>query len=290
MNLLGLGCVLLAALLHATWNFLAKRVQGDVAFTWVCDLCGMLLWAPAVAIFVISSKPMLSPQAVGVIGVSSVLQIAYLWSLQRGYRVGDFSLVYPIARGTGAGGAVLGAVLLLGERITLLGGLGAAGLLLGILIISSGRQHVHAPHARQSIGYGLTTGLCIAAYTLWDKTAVTTVGLAPILLYYGVLWGRAALLAPIALQRWPMVQRHWQQHRREAIGITLLMCVSYVLVLTALTFTPASAVAPAREVSILFGVLIGHRLLAEGHAPRRLFAASLIVLGIIAIVLGGTLE
>ncbi len=140
MTLLGLGCVLIAALLHATWNFLSKRVQGGVGFIWLCDLCGVLLWAPAVAIFVISSRPTLSMQAVGAIGVSAVLQLAYLWSLQRGYRVGDFSLVYPIARGTGAGGAVLGAVLLLGERITLLGGLGAAGLLLGVGIISGGRR------------------------------------------------------------------------------------------------------------------------------------------------------
>ncbi len=93
---------------------------------------------------------------------------------------------------------------------------------------------------------------------------MTAIGVAPILLYYGVLWGRVALLAPVALRRWPMVQQHWRQHKREAIGVTLLMCVSYVLVLTALTFTPASAVAPAREVSILFGALIGHRLLAEG--------------------------
>jgi drug/metabolite transporter (DMT)-like permease len=287
MSLFGLSLVLLAALQHASWNFLAKRVQGGLPFTWFCDVCGVLLWAPAIAVFVIVTKPAFAFESLGVILISVLLQTAYLWCLQNGYRVGDFSQVYPIARGVGAGGAVLGAVILLGERLTLLGGLGALALLSGMLIITTGGKHQRiVRNSLPGIGFGIATGMCTAGYTLWDKTAVASFGIAPMLLFYGVLAGRMTLLTPLAVRSWPTVQRHWQQHRYYGMGIALLMFGSYVLVLTAMTFTAASAVAPAREVSILFGTLMGQQLLAERYAARRLFGASLIVGGIIAIVLG----
>jgi hypothetical protein len=53
-----------------------------------------------------------------------------------------------------------------------------------------------------------------------------------------------------------------------------------------MSFTPVSYVAPAREIAILIGTLMGARLLAEGDAPRRLAAASAMVLGIVALTLG----
>lgn len=287
MSLFGLSLVLLAALQHASWNFLAKRVQGGLPFTWFCDVCGVLLWAPAIAVFVIVTKPAFAFESLGVILISVLLQTAYLWCLQNGYRVGDFSQVYPIARGVGAGGAVLGAVILLGERLTLLGGLGALALLSGMLIITTGGKHQRiVRNSLPGIGFGIATGMCTAGYTLWDKTAVASFGIAPMLLFYGVLAGRMTLLTPLAVRSWSTVQRHWQQHRYYGMGIALLMFGSYVLVLTAMTFTAASAVAPAREVSILFGTLMGQQLFAERYAARRLFGASLIVGGIIAIVLG----
>jgi len=66
----------------------------------------------------------------------------------------------------------------------------------------------------------------------------------------------------------------------------VLSPLSYILVLTALVFTPVSYVAPAREVSILFGAVLGARLLAEGDARRRLIAAGTMVLGVAALALG----
>ena len=79
----------------------------------------------------------------------------------------------------------------------------------------------------------------------------------------------------------------WQAHRREALVVAVLKPLAYILVLTALVFTPVSYVAPAREIGILIGVIFGARLLAEGHAHRaRLLAAGAMVLGIVALALG----
>ena len=82
------------------------------------------------------------------------------------------------------------------------------------------------------------------------------------------------------------VRAEWQAHRREALVVAVLSPLAYILVLTALVFTPVSYVAPAREIGILIGVIFGARLLAEGHARRRLLAAGAMVLGIVALALG----
>ena len=75
-------------------------------------------------------------------------------------------------------------------------------------------------------------------------------------------------------------------HRREAIGIALLVPLSYILVLTAMQFTPISYVAPAREISILIGTAMGARLLSEGDAARRLLGAGAMVIGVVGLALG----
>jgi len=69
------------------------------------------------------------------------------------------------------------------------------------------------------------------------------------------------------------------------LGAALLAPLAYILVLVAMTFTSVAAVAPAREVSVLFGVILGRRLLGEGGLARRLTGAAAIVAGIVAVAL-----
>jgi drug/metabolite transporter (DMT)-like permease len=88
------------------------------------------------------------------------------------------------------------------------------------------------------------------------------------------------------LSRRTEVREVWRRHRRELFGVAILAPGAYILVLAALTFTPASYVAPAREVSIAIGAALGIYLLKEGEASRRLPAAGLIVAGVVALALG----
>ncbi len=108
----------------------------------------------------------------------------------------------------------------------------------------------------------------------------------PILLDWGGNLGRALLLTPAALARRDEVRAVWLAHRREVVLVAVLTPMAYILVLTAMVFTPVSYVAPAREISILVGTAMGSRFLAEGDAPRRLTAASAIVLGVAALAVG----
>ena len=94
------------------------------------------------------------------------------------------------------------------------------------------------------------------------------------------------VLLPYALGQWPAVRALWQKHRKEALIVGILNPFAYLLILIAMSFTPVSYVAPAREISILVGVLMGSRLLAEGEFGRRLVGAGIMTLGVIALALG----
>jgi drug/metabolite transporter (DMT)-like permease len=108
----------------------------------------------------------------------------------------------------------------------------------------------------------------------------------PMVLDWGANLGRAILLTPLALRYSEEAVIEWREHKWEAIAVAILIPLSYILVLTAMSFTPVSYVAPAREISILIGTALGARLLAEGDAPRRLAAAGAMVLGIVGLAIG----
>lgn len=289
MTLLALALVVAAAFVHATWNYFAKRVGGGPPFVWLFGAVAAVLYAPLAAAVIAWQRPPLGPAAIGMIAGSAVLHLAYFLVLQRGYRVGDLSVVYPLARGTGPTFSTAAAILLFGERPTWLALGGAALIIGGVFLLAGGPSALRraaSPAGQPGVVFGVATGLIIAAYTLWDKQAVSAFLIPPLVLDWAGSVARMVLLAPVAAARRGEVARLWRTHRRETLVVAALNPLSYILILTALTFSPVSYIAPAREVSILIGALMGTRLLAEGDAPRRLAAASLIVLGVTALALG----
>jgi uncharacterized membrane protein len=95
------------------------------------------------------------------------------------------------------------------------------------------------------------------------------------------------VLVPFARRRAPGgMAAAWRERRGAVIAIALGSPLSYILVLTAMVFTPVSLVAPAREVSILFAALMGAHFLREGDLARRVVAAIGMVLGISGLALG----
>ena len=285
MTLFAVGLILLSAVFHATWNFLAKRVHGNASFIWFYDVLTLGIFAPFVFLFVLFSHTSFSLWTFIFIIVSGFLELAYFLLLQRGYRVGDLSLVYPLARGTGPFLTTIFAILVLKEHPTILSLCGTGCVVGGIMLIAWRPHHLRNPRSRLALLYGTLTGCCIAAYTLWDKEALDVGHLAPLVLSYGTVCLRVPALTPFALRHWHEVRVHWRIHRLEAIGIAILSTLSYVLVLTALVFTPVSFIAPFREISVLFGIVLGTQVLAEGETKHRLIAASIIVIGIIALAL-----
>jgi drug/metabolite transporter (DMT)-like permease len=283
MNSVALALVLGAAFFHATWNLLAKRVSGGAPFVWLTDIVGVLVYAPLAIPFIIASLSGFTLIAVVMIAGTAVLHLAYFVQLQRSYRVGDLSLIYPLARGTGPTIAAFVAVLFFGERPTPIALVGILLVIAGIFILTGGLRLFRGFDNPLAIAYGLLTGVFIASYTLWDKRAVSFFLISPLIYYYISIVLRALLLAPYALTRRKELLDIWRVHYRETIGTGILSPLSYFMILSALVFTPVSYVAPAREVSVLIGTFMGSRFLAEGNARQRLLAAAVILLGIIAL-------
>jgi drug/metabolite transporter (DMT)-like permease len=283
MTLLALALVLSSAVVHASWNYLSKRVQGGAGFIWLMSCVTFVLYAP-LALIVLMTNPFQISYLGWMMG-SAILHIFYFILLNRGYRTGDMSLVYPLARGTGPMLSTLAAIFFLGERPTAIAVFGALLIGVGVVILTANPDKIKNVNARSALRYAFLTGLVIALYTLWDKQAVSAALIPPLLFDWGNNALRMLFLTPYALTHRDEVRHHIQSHRWETFGVALLSPLSYILVLTALTFSPVSYIAPAREISILIGTFMGTKLLAEGDSRRRLAAASVMLVGIVVLAL-----
>lgn len=280
MTLLALLLVLAAACCHAAWNYLVKRVNGGPELVWLFSVISVVLYLPVAAWAFATNTTVFGPVEVFFCIASAGLHLAYFLLLQRGYRKGDLSLVYPTARSTGPLLATLFAVAVLGERLTppiLAGGL---AIIAGVFFLTGGfRRAARAEHVTSSLAFGICAGLIIGTYTVWDAYTVRTLLVPPLILEYSSNILRATSLAPLALRRKEQVQRHWREHRMAVIGIAVFNPLAYILVLVALAFTPVVYVAPAREVSVLLTVMIGTLILKEGDFTSRVGWAVLILAG-----------
>jgi drug/metabolite transporter (DMT)-like permease len=286
MTGLALAMVLTSAVLHATWNYLTKRTNPVPSDTWLFTLVSNLIYTPIAAAVFFSRHPAVGARELLFVLGTGILHTAYFVLLLRGYRAGGLSLVYPLARGTGPLLSTTAAIALFGERPTGLALAGATLIGVAVFVIAGGAHGLRDRRTGRAIVYALLTGACIAVYTLWDKYAVSTVGIHPILLDWGGGIVRTVLLTPLAISRRDEVRGRWAAYRKEITVVAALSPLGYILVLTALTFTPVSYVAPLRETSILIGAVMGARFLAEGDAPRRLAAAAVMVIGVILLAAG----
>lgn len=280
MSGLALGLILASAFLHAWWNLLAKRAGGGATFIWLYATLACLIYAPVVVFLAFADRIQLNAVSVAFLVLSTLLHALYLLVLHRGYQLGDLSIVYPVARGTGPAVATLAAILLLGERPPMMALIGAALVIVGVVLLTTEERSEPAPNLRAAIASGFTCGLFIAAYTVCDKYAVATLELSPFLLACVFNLGISVLMLPAVIRHREQMRAEWSKHRRQIITIAVLYPGAYLLVLQAMSFTPLSYVASAREISILFGALLGTRLLGEGQSFRRVLAASYMVCGL----------
>lgn len=283
MSLLVVLLVAGAAVVHATWNVVIKSVrQGGVAFIWLTFAIGAVVFAPFGIWSLVESGAHLG-HWVGFAIVSGALQVAYFLLLQKAYSVGDVSVVYPLARGTGPLLSVVLAVVLLGERPGIPTLIGAVVVVAGVMTIGFAGGRSSAAGNRAGVLFGLLIGLLIACYTLWDASAVTLGNLPVVGLYWGSVLFQSVLLAPAALSRGSgrsAVAAVARSHRLPALTVGVLAPLGYILVLLAMQLAPVSVIAPAREVSVVLVGLAGWLLFREPHPVQRLVGAAIVLLGV----------
>jgi drug/metabolite transporter (DMT)-like permease len=288
MSLDALLLVLAGALAHASWNYLAKLASGGQSFVSLYSLVSFVLAGPLCLWFFLTTPEVMSWQLMSIALFSALIHIFYSLALQRGYQVGDLTVVYPIARGTGPLFSVFGAILVLGERPSLIGWFGIGIILLGVLFIAGGRKLLTGtsnPGVARGLKFGVLTGLFIAAYTVVDGWSVKTLHITPIVFYSASLSMRTLLLMPVALSDRAGLKNQWHANWRYIVAVGLLSPLAYTLVLYAMTLAPLSYVAPIRELSMMIAALLGAKLLMEEDAKMRIAGSALMAVGVVVLTL-----
>jgi len=274
--------VLGAAVLHAGWNALTKRAGDPVVFLWWVGVLASALYAPIA--LVILARHGFSAAAVPFVIGTIVLHALYFFTLGRAYATGDFSLVYPIARGLGVALVPMAALALWDERLSPLG-------TLGVILVASGIFFLHwrpgawtaAAFLVSGTGWALATGVLIASYSLLDKAGVAR--LHPLAYIWLMEMGSCALLTPVALAKGDLMRREWRVNRGTIAAAALMSPTGYLLVLFAFQFGKTGYVVAAREMSIVLSAVIGSVWFKEGGLRRRLAGAAVVLAGVACVAL-----
>jgi drug/metabolite transporter (DMT)-like permease len=265
---------LTAAVLHAGWNFLIKTGEERGLAAWGQFLFGALVGLP---ILLIVGLP--GWEALPYLVASALVHVLYLVSLVRSYGHGDFSVVYPIARGSGALLAAVGGVALLDDDLGGWSWVAIGIVIVGILVLVP--RPVHLP----TVGWALGTGLTIGIYTVTDSAGSReTDGLA-----YGLTLMAATAVSVsaynLARGRLPAFRAVFPQYWRRWAIAGAATTAAYTLVLIAVRYAPVGYVATLRESSVVLAALLGWLVLKEPLGERRTIAASVMTAGLVLLVL-----
>jgi drug/metabolite transporter (DMT)-like permease len=293
------GLVAGAAILHVAWNVLLKTAGDPLRAAGIGLLAASVLIVPGAAIgWLLAGQPPIPPEAILLGAVSGVLEAAYFTLLAAAYRRGDLSVVYPIARGTAPLLAVAVGIGVLGERLGTLGIAGVAALLVGLLALQRPWRFLRRavpgrPGPDPAVGFALATGVMIASYSAVDRVGAR---LVEPWLYAGLIWafGTVFLWAWIvAVDRVRSGPSHGGAPldvRKAAVGGVMTLA-AYLLILTAFSVAPLTAVAPLRESAIVLASGWGTLRLGEAAGGReaalRIAASAVVVLGAVFLALDG---
>ncbi|MWL90438.1 DMT family transporter [Cupriavidus sp. SW-Y-13] len=268
------GFVLLAAVLHASWNaMLHGNRDRFLSMTWM---------SMAMAVFatvVVANNPLPASASWPYLIASGLVHILYNVSLVLSYRRNDLALAYPIARGSSPLLVTLGAALFAQEAISPLRLLGIAMISGGIIAIAVQGREV----SRSGALTALATGATIALYTVIDGIGVRLSGGQPLsyiswmFMFYWLMpvlfvarRGNAALWTPM-----------FQQSLAVGSSIVggLVSVAAYGIVIWALQSGAMGAVSALRETSVVFAVLIGRVFLRESVSKTRWLACIAVAAG-----------
>jgi len=276
--------LLLSAFLHALWNLLLKRSQEKyIAMGWQVIFGGFF----AFIVLLIIGFP---PRSMWIFAIFSMsLEAIYFILLSNAYTDNDFSLVYPIARGTAPAFIMLWSVLILHETLTGAGMFGVGLIVCGMVIIGA-TSLLNARGNRihlKGIVTALSVALIISLYTFVDGTAVKN---GPPLSYGLMMFMMIPFLTtPYNIRRfgWKRFASAWNQSRLPPILAAVFGVSAYLLALFAYTIAPVSYSGAIREVSVVIGAFLGWQFLGEKMGGMRVVGAIVIFAGILMITIFG---
>jgi len=271
------GLVLLSAVAHAAWNALVKSAGDRLLMMGAIRLVGLTY-----GLVMLPFVPWPTPVTWMWLAFATVAVFAYYGLLIQSYRIGDMSLVYPIARGGAPILLALIAFLTIDERLSLLQiaavALTSAGIL--VLVVGKGGDRI-------AIVFAIATSISIATYSFFGALGVrASADVLGFQAWLEILTG-LGMLSFVATRRWSEIGPFVRVNGRTGLLAGILSVAGYLAYLAAAKVLPLAPVSALRESSLIFGTVIGAILLKEGFAARRIAAAIMVTCGVVALALAG---
>lgn len=272
--------VLIAALLHASWNAMIK--SGDDV---LLDTASIVAGAGVVVFPLLFVVPLPAPASWPYILASIITHLAYYFLMVNAYRTGELSLVYPLMRGVAPLITAVLGIVWLRELPAPISWLGMLMISIGVIALAlrpAGNAPVLAGHGR-AVSFALGNAAVIAVYTIIDGTGARLAG-SP---WAYIVWLFALDAIPfsiymLATRRRAFVTALIERRTHGLIG-GVLSAGAYAISVWAMTKAPVALVASLRETSVLFATLIGARLLKERLTARRWAGVGAVVIGVVAL-------
>jgi drug/metabolite transporter (DMT)-like permease len=284
MPTLAIALLFLSASLHTLWNLLLKGSRHKFIASWWIVTIGALMFMPG--LFFTG----LPPREIWHFAlISAAVEAAYFLTLSLAYNNSDFSLVYPMARGTAPAFLLLWALLILDEELTGWGLIGLGMIISGLILTGTSsliQNRRNLPNIK-GIAAALTTALLISTYTFVDGVAVKR---GPPLPYGLLMFSLVPLwLTPFVLRRYGLSQviSEWKVQPLRLLIAGFFGVLAYLVALYAYSIAPISYSGAIREVSVVLGALAGWYFLGEKMGPVRVIGATIIFAGILVIALLG---
>jgi drug/metabolite transporter (DMT)-like permease len=264
--------VIAAAVTHAAWNAIAHGIKDQTLAFALIGVGGIAVGIPLV---IVAAMPRGDcwPYLLG----SVAIHIFYNLLLMRCYRLGEFSQVYPLARGTSPLVVSILAAIFIHEHLS-------PPQIAGVLVVSAGLATLVLAGRRPGRAAFLAavgTGLTIAAYTTVDGVGVRLSG-SPVG-YIGWLMVLESLCVPMfaVIRRRDVLLKQPKRILLAGLAAGALSVLAYGLVLWAQTRGALAPIAALRETSVIFGAIIGTLVFREPFGRTRIAATVLVAAGII---------
>lgn len=266
-----------SAVLHAAWNLAIKQSPSD---RYVALWGAFTITAPPTLVLAVLYPPNAAsvPWAV----VSGVAHVPYCWFLARGYNRGDYSIVYPIARGGGAALGGIGGYLFLDDQLKPLGLLAISVVVVGLLFLperqpgtDNSSAIISALMVAATIGtYSVADAKGIRTADSWRYTPVSFLAGSVAISIFGVMLGKGPLMVEATKRDW-----------RQFVKVGSMSKATYAMVQFAMKLAPVGYVSALRESSVVLATVIGWRFLGESASRRRIACSSIVGLGLILLVI-----
>jgi len=284
MNSLAVGLVVLSALVHAVRNLLTKKAEDKQVFVWLYELIALLLYLPFFLYF-LHSEGMRIPDAFYPGIASGFVHFLYWLFLSKSYEEGDLSRVYPIMRSSPAL-VLFFSVFVLGEEVSIVGILGILAVVTGLLTINMQEMSlsfllpaINSIVEDESTRYAFFTLSTVTAYSIIDKWGVDLAH--PVIHHYLLMFFGFSFFTPYILhvKHSSLIVTEWKKSRNIIVANSFFVVLSYSLILISFTMERVSYIVGLRQLSVVFGVLLGSYVLREEKRLTRFSAATLIFLG-----------